>query len=195
MWLFVGLGNPGAKYEETRHNIGFLAIDALSSYLQAGPWKEQHKSLMAKATFEGETIWLQKPQTFMNASGEAVQRAASFYKIPGEKLVVFYDEIELELGKVRVKTGGGHAGHNGIRDIDKHFGNHYQRVRIGVSRPDGKKDVNAHVLGKFTAKESAHIEHMLNAVCWEIGAVLEGDSEKYMSRVAYRYQEETKDGI
>jgi PTH1 family peptidyl-tRNA hydrolase len=145
--VFAGLGNPGAKYAENRHNVGFMAADAIARRHSFSPWSKKFQGMICEGTLGGEKIVLIKPQTFMNNSGQSVGEALRFYKLDLSALTVFYDEIDLAEGKLRIKTGGGAGGHNGIRSIDGHVGNAYRRVRIGVGHPGVKEMVQHHVLG------------------------------------------------
>ncbi len=155
MWLIVGLGNPGPDYAATRHNIGFMALDAL-----AGPARFTSKfhGEICQPTIEGEKLLLLKPMTFMNLSGKAVQAAMAFYKIPLDHLIVLHDELDLPLGKIRIKKGGGANGHNGLKDIDRLVGPDYWRIRLGIGHPGMKEQVHGHVLGRFSAEEVAEVE-------------------------------------
>jgi peptidyl-tRNA hydrolase, PTH1 family len=165
MFLFVGLGNKGAEYENTRHNAGFLALDLLASFFNQ-PRTEilKFKSSIFSLSFNGEKIICAKPQTFMNLSGSAVLQAMQFYKIPIENIFVFHDDIDLEVGKIKFKTGGGSGGHNGLKSIDALIGNNYNRVRIGVGRPQFTNDVSNFVLSNFVKQEWIEIENNLNNV-------------------------------
>src|SRR5882757_3619095 len=149
MLVFAGLGNPGAKYADNRHNVGFMAADAIARRHSFSPWSKKFQGLISEGTLGGEKILLIKPQTFMNLSGQPVGEALRFYKLGPDALTVFYDEIDLAAGKLRVKVGGGSGGHNGIRSLDQHVGNAYRRVRIGVGHPGVKEMVQGHVLGDF----------------------------------------------
>lgn len=183
MILFVGLGNPGAKYARHRHNVGFMAVDRLAEAHRAGPWRAKHQAEVADAQIGGEKCLLMKPQTFMNLSGQAVQDAARFYKIPPERIIVFYDELDLAPGKVRVKTGGGAAGHNGIRSIDAHIGANFRRVRIGIGHP-GRERVLGHVLSDFSKSEEAWLGPLLDAMASAAVLLTQGDDAGFMTRVA-----------
>ncbi len=149
MRLLVGLGNPGARYERTRHNIGFLAVDAIQRHHGFRPWRAKFQAELAESATAGERVYLLKPQTFMNLSGEAVGAAARFYKIEPDQIAVFHDEIDLDPGKLRVKLGGGSAGHNGLRSIDDAIGNGYWRVRLGIGHPGSRELVRALCAAEF----------------------------------------------
>ena len=183
MKLLVGLGNPGNQYSENRHNIGFMAIDAVAREHNAGPWKSKHSALLSEATIDGEKVLLLKPQTFMNRSGDSVQQVAQFYKIAPADIVVLYDELDLAPGKVRVKTGGGNGGHNGLRSIDPQIGVDYKRVRLGIGHP-GKEFVTHHVLGDFAKADQAWVAPLLEGIGKHIGLVLKGDDNGFMNKLA-----------
>ena len=165
MLLFVGLGNKGAEYEKTRHNAGFLALDLLAKYLKA-PQNEVLKfsSSIFGIDFKGEKIICIKPQTYMNLSGKAVLEAMRFYKIPISNIFVFHDDIDLECGRLKLKTGGGAGGHNGLKSIDEMVGKEYNRIRIGVGRPQFKNDVSNFVLSNFKPEEWRLIEENLDTL-------------------------------
>src|ERR1700704_5183799 len=148
MLLFVGLGNPGAKYAHNRHNIGFMAVDEIARRHGFAPWRRRFQGETAEGTLDRERVVLLRPSTFMNESGRAVQEAASFFKLSAAEITVFQDELELPPGKVRVKIGGGIAGHNGLRSISSHIGNDYRRVRLGVRHPRNKGMVHSHWLSR-----------------------------------------------
>jgi PTH1 family peptidyl-tRNA hydrolase len=149
MLLLVGLGNPGARYAENRHNVGFMAAQAIAKRHGIGPWRRRFQGLTCEGPLGGERALLLLPGTFMNESGRAVAEAAHFYKLAVGDVIVFHDEIDLPPAKLRVKTGGGIAGHNGLRSISEHIGNDYRRVRIGVGHPGNKDLVHAYVLNDF----------------------------------------------
>ncbi|MEJ0063048.1 MAG: aminoacyl-tRNA hydrolase [Alphaproteobacteria bacterium] len=183
MKLVVGLGNPGAEYEKNRHNIGFMAIDRLHEFWRGGAWKKKFHGLFAEASVDGEKILLLKPMTFMNVSGRAVIEAASFYKIAPQDILVFHDEIELLPGKIRIKQGGGAAGHNGLKSIDAAIGADYWRVRMGVGRPaEGKDAVHGYVLGNFSKADRAWLDPLLDVLAKEAALLLAGDHGRYMNR-------------
>jgi PTH1 family peptidyl-tRNA hydrolase len=153
MLLFVGLGNPVASYAHHRHNVGFMALDAIAQRWSVGPWRRRFQGVAAEGSLGGERVVFLEPGTYMNESGRSVGEAAHFYKIQAHDIVVFHDEIDLPLGKIRVKAGGGTAGHNGLRSISAHVGNEYRRVRIGVGHPGDKALVQLHVLSAFGKAE------------------------------------------
>lgn len=164
MRLFVGLGNPGTKYQGNRHNIGFMVVDEIARRHGFSPWRRRFQGETSEGTLDGERLILLKPATFMNNSGHAVQDAVQFYKLTEGDVVVFHDEIELPPAKVRVKVGGGIAGHNGLRSISAHIGNDYRRVRLGVGHPGVKDLVHAHVLNDFAKSERPWVEALVDVV-------------------------------
>ena len=164
MRLFVGLGNPGAKYAHNRHNIGFAVVDEIARRHGFAPWRRRFQGETAEGTLERERVVLQKPATFMNDSGRAVQEAANFFKLAAGEITVFQDELELPPAKVRVKVGGGIAGHNGLRSITAHLGNDYRRVRIGIGHPGIKELVHGYVLSDFAKDERALVAALVEAI-------------------------------
>lgn len=183
MKLLVGLGNPGNQYAGNRHNIGFMAIDAIARQHNAGPWKTKHSALLSEATIDGEKVMLLKPQTFMNRSGDSVQQVAQFYKIAPADIIVLYDELDLAPAKVRVKVGGGNGGHNGLRSIDPQIGLDYKRIRLGIGHP-GKEFVTHHVLGDFAKADQSWLDPLLDGIGKHIGLVLKGDDSGFMNKLA-----------
>ena len=187
MRLVVGLGNPGSRYARNRHNIGFMAVDAIARRHGIGAFRNRFKGELAEGAIAGERRLLLKPQTFMNASGEAVLAAMSFYKIAPEDIVVIHDEIDLREGKLRVKRGGGNAGHNGLRSIDALIGPDYWRVRIGIGHPGVKELVQPYVLQNFFPEEvSEWVEPLIDAVAETIPLLLSDVPDAFMSEVARR---------
>ncbi len=184
MKLFVGLGNAGRQYEGNRHNVGFMAVDAIAEAHGFGPWRKKFQALAADGEINGERILLLKPQTYMNESGRAVGEAMRFLKVPLNEIVVFYDEIDLAPGKLKVKTGGGNAGHNGLRSITAHCGNDYQRVRIGVGHPGEKHLVANYVLADFAKAEQSWLDSMLAAIAKAAHRLARGDQARFVSDVA-----------
>jgi peptidyl-tRNA hydrolase, PTH1 family len=185
--LFAGLGNPGAQYALHRHNIGFMALDAIAALYSLGPWKTRFQGLASEGRIADHKVTLLKPATFMNDSGRSVGEALRFFKLdPATALTVFYDELDLEPMKVRVKHGGGAAGHNGIRSIDAHVGNDYTRVRLGIGHPGHKDRVTGHVLGNFAKAEMEPLADLLGAVAAEVPWLLAGDEARFMNEVARR---------
>ena len=189
MQLLVGLGNPGKKYQYNRHNIGFMAIDEIVRFYQLSPERSRFDSIAYEGFIEGEKLLLLKPNTYMNDSGIAVGKAARFLKVELEKIVVFHDEIDLINGKVRVKQGGGHAGHNGLRSIQNHLGsNNYKRIRLGIGHPGQKEKVIKHVLGDFTKEDKKWVEPQLLAIAIALPSLLRGKDNDFMSQIAIKTQ-------
>jgi PTH1 family peptidyl-tRNA hydrolase len=191
MQLWVGLGNPGAQYALHRHNVGFMAADIIAEVHDFSPWSKKFRSLLAEGRIGGQRVLLIKPQTFMNDSGDAVQQAMRFYKLDMDDLTVFHDELDLAPFKVKVKQGGGTAGHNGLRSIDASLGPDFRRVRIGIGHPGpGRKDlVTAHVLGNYAKSEMEPLSDVLAAVAAEADWLTDGDEARFMSEVAMRLQQ------
>jgi peptidyl-tRNA hydrolase, PTH1 family len=169
MLLFVGLGNPGAKYARNRHNIGFMAVDEIARHHRFSPWRRRFQGETSEGTLGSERVILLKPTTYMNESGRAVQEAASFFKISAGDVTVFQDELELQPAKLRVKVGGGIAGHNGLRSISAHIGNEYRRVRLGIGHPGVKELVHGHVLSDFAKADMPWVEALCEAVADNAG--------------------------
>lgn len=186
MRLFVGLGNPGSAYAGHRHNIGFMAVDAIARAHNFGPWKNAFKGGVSAGSLGPEKIILLKPLTYMNESGRSVGDAMRFYKLDLADVVVFYDELDLAAGKLRVKFGGGAAGHNGIRSIDQHLGADFWRVRIGIDHPGHKDRVTGHVLGNFAKADIDWRDAMLAAIAAEASTLAAGDDKRFASDVALR---------
>jgi PTH1 family peptidyl-tRNA hydrolase len=184
MQLFVGLGNPGEKYRGNRHNVGFMAADAIARHHNFPPFRQKFSGLVSEGTIEGERVLILKPETFMNASGDSVGAAAKFFKLGPPDVTVFYDEIDLVPGKVRVKRGGSSGGHNGIRSIDPQLGADYRRVRIGVGHPGHKDRVMPHVLGDFSKLDHEWLDPLLAAIADSAGLLLKGDDNSFMNRLA-----------
>jgi len=184
MRLIVGLGNPGAQHSGHRHNVGFMAAGAIARRHGFSPAREKFHSLAAEGTLAGDKALILWPQTYMNDSGRAVQAAMQFYKAEPNDLTVLYDEIDLEFGKVRVKKGGGAAGHNGIRSIDAHVGPDFWRVRIGVGHPGVKGLVKHYVLHDFDAEEKPELETMVGAIADNFALLFERGHEHFMTKVA-----------
>ena len=184
MLIFAGLGNPGSQYANHRHNAGFMAADAIARRHSFSPWAKKFSGLIAEGNLAGEKILLIKPQTFMNLSGQSVGEAMRFYKLTPADLVVFYDELDLAPGKVRVKTGGGSGGHNGIRSLDQHIGNDYRRVRIGIGHPGVKELVHHHVLGDFAKADRDWVEPLMDAIADNAALLAKGDDSSFMNKIA-----------
>jgi PTH1 family peptidyl-tRNA hydrolase len=183
MQLFVGLGNPGARYAGNRHNIGFMVVDAIAKRHGFPPWRRRFQGVLAEGPLGGERVLLLLPGTFMNDSGRAVAEAAHFYKLGSPDITVFHDEIELVPGKVRVKTGGGIAGHNGLRSISAHVGNEYRRVRIGVGHPGVKELVHPHVLSDFAKSEQPWVEALCGIIADNAEQLVKGQDSSFQNKV------------
>lgn len=162
MQLIVGLGNPGGKYQYTRHNIGYMAIDNIVSAQQDYKIKKKFNSIIYETIIDKNRIILIKPETYMNNSGDAVSQIANFYKIDSKNILVLHDELDIPFGKIRIKSGGGNAGHNGLKSISKKIDNNYTRVRLGIGHPGNKERVNGHVMGNFTGSEKEKLNQILN---------------------------------
>lgn len=190
MLLLVGLGNPGEKYASHRHNIGFMAADAIAEAHGFGPPKSKFQGELREGFLDGpkgrEKALILKPQTYMNESGRSVGEAMRFYKLAPEDVVVFYDELDLAPGKLRIRTGGGAAGHNGIRSLDSHIGNHFRRVRIGIGHPGDKSRVTRHVLGDFSKADRDWLDPMLDAIAGAAPLLADEDGNRFASNVAQR---------
>lgn len=186
MKLFVGLGNPGGKYAGNRHNIGFMALDRIAQDHGFGPWRGKFQGQLTEGRLGSEKIVLLKPETFMNNSGQSVGEAARFYKLGPEDITVFHDEIDLAPGKLRVKLGGGHAGHNGLRSLHAHIGEAYQRVRMGVGHPGHKDAVPTYVLKDFAKADQDWLADMLAGVSDGAPHLADGDSGRFQNAVALR---------
>ncbi|MFZ1682050.1 MAG: aminoacyl-tRNA hydrolase [Rhizobiaceae bacterium] len=190
MLVIAGLGNPGAEYRHHRHNVGYMAADAIARRHSFGPWTKKFQAHVCEGRLGADKVLLLKPQTFMNVSGQAVGEALRFYKLAPASLVVLYDELDLAPGKVRVKTGGGAGGHNGIRSIDSHLGPDYRRVRIGIGHPGDKARVTGHVLGDFARADAAWLDPLLDAIADNAPLLSAGDDAGFMNRVALATQPE-----
>jgi len=188
MLVFAGLGNPGGEHRDNRHNVGFMAADAIARRHSFSPWSRKFQGVVAEGRLGEEKVLLIKPQTYMNLSGQAVGEALRFFKLGPEALIVFYDELDLAPGKVRVKTGGGAGGHNGIRSIDGHVGQAYRRVRIGIGHPGDKARVTGHVLGDFAKSDAEWLNPLLDAIADNAPALAAGDDASFMNRVALAMQ-------
>lgn len=185
MKLIVGLGNPGAQYARNRHNIGFLAVEAIAAEQGFGPWRSKFQGAVAEGRLGGEKALLLRPETFMNLSGDSVRAAMGFYKLTPADVVVLHDELDLAPGRLRFKTGGGHAGHNGLRSIDAHIGPAFQRLRMGIGHPGDKRLVSNYVLGDFAKADEAWLDPLLAAVAAE-APLLVSDGPRFLSAVASR---------
>ncbi|WP_337268953.1 aminoacyl-tRNA hydrolase [Oryzifoliimicrobium ureilyticus] len=184
MLVIVGLGNPGAQYAANRHNIGFMAVDQIQRSASFSPWSKKFKAEIAEGAIAGEKVLLMKPQTYMNLSGEAVGEAMRFYKLAPKDLIVIHDELDLPAGKVRLKVGGGHGGHNGLKSIDAHCGKDYKRVRLGIGHPGSKEAVNGHVLGNFAKADSEWLEHLLDELARNADMLVKGEDSQLQNKLA-----------
>ena len=189
MKLWVGLGNPGPQYAMHRHNVGFMALDVIAEMHGFGPVQKKFQGWLHEGRVAGIRVMLLKPATFMNESGRAVGEALRFYKLEMDALTVFHDELDLAPFKVKVKTGGGTAGHNGLRSIDQHLGPEFRRVRLGIGHPGHKERVTGHVLGNYAKAEIDALTDMLAALSAEAEWLAQGEDARFMSDVALRLQE------
>lgn len=190
MQLWIGLGNPEPGMARQRHNIGFMAVDTIARRHGFSPWRQRFRGLVAEGSVGGERILALKPGTYMNASGESVQPAAAFYKLPPEAVTAFHDELDLAPAKVRVKRGGGAAGHNGLRSMDRCLGTpEYWRVRLGIGHPGDKARVHGHVLGDFGKDDQKWVPGLLDAVADAAPLLAGGQIEAFMSKVALLTEE------
>ena len=183
MLLFVGLGNPGARHAGNRHNIGFMAVDAIARRHGFTPWRRRFQGVASEGTLGNRKTLLLLPGTFMNESGRAVAEAANFYKIGLGDVIVFHDELDLAPGKLRVKTGGGVAGHNGLRSITAHMGNDYKRVRIGIGHPGDKNIVHAYVLSDFAKSERGWVETLCDAAADNAALLARGEDASFQNKI------------
>jgi peptidyl-tRNA hydrolase, PTH1 family len=184
MKILVGLGNPGAEYALNRHNIGFMALDRIADQHRLPPWRKKFSGLITEGDLNGTRALLLKPQTYMNDSGRAVQDAAAFHKIALADIVVLHDELDLAPARLRVKTGGGNAGHNGLRSITAHLDNDYVRVRLGIGHPGAKELVHNWVLGNFAKADQSWLGDMLDAIARAAPRLAEGQYERFQTDVA-----------
>jgi PTH1 family peptidyl-tRNA hydrolase len=184
MYLLIGLGNPGKEYEKTRHNIGFMVIDELVSRYSLSIPKVKFHGQISEGVIDGHKIMTAKPSTYMNRSGLCVTEIVKFYKIELDKIIVFHDEIDLLFCKVRVKTGGGNGGHNGLKDIDSHIGKDYKRVRIGVGHPGDRKQVSNYVLSNFAKAEEPALDKLISDISANVSHLLKADDNLFMTRIS-----------
>jgi PTH1 family peptidyl-tRNA hydrolase len=182
MFLLVGLGNPGKEYEKTRHNLGFMVVDAIADQYNFSSPKVKFHGIVSEGTIDGEKVILFKPTTYMNRSGSPVSELIKFYKIHLNHIIVFHDEINLKLAKIRVKIGGGAGGHNGLKDLDSHIGKDYKRVRVGVDHPGDKDMVADYVLHNFSKDEQEYIDKVIESISTNCGYLLKGDDSLFMTR-------------
>ncbi len=186
MRLFVGLGNPGGKYAGNRHNIGFMAVERIAQDHGFAPWKGKFQGAITEGRLGSEKVLLLRPETFMNLSGQSVGEAMRFYKLTPEDVIVFHDELDLAPGKCRVKHGGGHAGHNGLRSIHQHIGDTYGRVRLGIGHPGHKDAVAGYVLRDFSKADQSWLDDVLSGISDGAKELAKGDNGKFMNAVALR---------
>jgi PTH1 family peptidyl-tRNA hydrolase len=190
MQLWVGLGNPGPQYAMHRHNVGFMAADTIADVHGFGPAQKKFSGWLQEGRIGGDKVLLLKPATFMNESGRAVGEALRFYKLGTDALTVFHDELDLAPFKVKVKRGGGTAGHNGLRSIDQHLGPDFRRVRLGIGHPGHKDRVTGYVLGNYAKSEIDPLSDMLGALAAEAAWLAKGDDARYMSDIALRLKDD-----
>lgn len=186
MQLWVGLGNPGAKYAGTRHNIGWMAVDRVAGDHGFAPWRSKFQGSLCEGTLGGEKILLLKPETFMNLSGQSAGEAMRFYKLSPGDVTVFHDELDLAPGKCRVKSGGGHAGHNGLRSLHQHIGEAYHRVRLGIGHPGHKDRVAGYVLSEFAKADQAWLDDLLRGISDGAPDLAKGESGRFLNAVSQR---------
>ncbi|ENN91239.1 aminoacyl-tRNA hydrolase [Bartonella bovis] len=184
MLLIAGLGNPGLSYQNNRHNIGFMVVDTIHQSFSFSPWSKKFQAEISNGLINGEKILLIKPQTFMNLSGQAISQTLRFYKLELNNLIVFYDELDLPPGKVRIKIGGGSGGHNGIKSIDSHCSNNYCHVRLGIGHPGSKELVHQHVLGNFTKSDQEWLSILLDTIANNIATLIKGDANQFMNKIS-----------
>jgi peptidyl-tRNA hydrolase, PTH1 family len=194
MKLLIGLGNPGAEHARNRHNIGFMALDAIADAHGFGPWRNKFQGQLSEGRLGGEKCLLLKPSTYMNESGRAANEAVRFYKLELEDVIVLHDEIDLAPAKVRVKTGGGVAGHNGLRSLTSHIGNDYVRVRIGIGHPGNKSKVHGHVLKDFSKSELTWALPLIDAIADAVPYLVQGEHANFMNKVALSCGSDKKPG-
>jgi PTH1 family peptidyl-tRNA hydrolase len=183
MLLFVGLGNPGAPYAGNRHNIGFMALEAIAREHRFAPFRARFKGRASEGVIGGARVVLLMPETYMNESGRAAQEAARFYKIEPPDIVAFHDELDLAPGKMRIKTGGGNAGHNGLRSLTAHLGNDYRRVRLGIGHPGDRAMVHSYVLNDFARSERPWVETLCDAVARNAALITSREDGKFQTKV------------
>ena len=183
MRLFVGLGNPGTKYAHNRHNIGFMAVEEIARRHGFAPWRRRFQGQTSEGSIDGEKVVLLRPETFMNESGRAVQEAANFFKLGVDDVIVFQDELELPAAKLRVKVGGGIAGHNGLRSISAHIGNDYRRVRLGIGHPGVKELVHGYVLSDFAKSDRPWVEALCAVMAENAGLLASGTDSTFQNKV------------
>lgn len=184
MIIIAGLGNPGTQYASNRHNIGFMAVDALQRLPSFSPWSKKFKAEISEGEIAGEKVLLMKPLTFMNLSGESVGEAMRFYKVKTSDIIAIHDELDLAPGRARIKIGGGHGGHNGLKSIDAHCGKDYRRLRLGIGHPGDKERVHGHVLGDFVKSDKVWLEPLLDAIADNADMLVKGEDSQLMNKLA-----------
>jgi PTH1 family peptidyl-tRNA hydrolase len=188
MLLLVGLGNPGTQYADNRHNVGFKIVDAIQQSYKFPDFTHKFQGFVSTGQIGDQKVILLKPMTYMNLSGQSVGECMRFYKIPVDQVYVFHDEIDLALGKIKVKQGGGSAGHNGLKSLDQHLGKDYWRVRFGVDRPPESHMVSTYVLQNFYNQEKPEAEDLIHVLVGEVPKLITGDHQGFMSEIARRKQ-------
>lgn len=184
MKIIAGLGNPGTQYAGNRHNIGFMAVDALQRLPSFAPWSKKFKAEISEGEIAGEKVLLMKPQTYMNLSGESVGEAMRFFKLTPADIIAIHDELDLPAGRVRIKTGGGHGGHNGLKSLDAHCGKDYRRLRLGIGHPGDKERVHSHVLGDFAKADRVWLEPLLDAIADNAAMLVKAEDSQLMNKLA-----------
>lgn len=183
MQLFAGLGNPGSQYEHNRHNVGFMAVDEIHRHHSFAPWRRKFQALISEGTIGGSKVLLMKPTTFMNESGRAVREAVAFYKLAPDQVLVIYDEMDLPAGKIRMKQGGGHGGHNGPRSVHAHIGGEYRRLRIGVGHPGDKHRVTNWVLSDFAKSDQDWLQPLMDEIARNAEFLAKQEDATFASKV------------
>ena len=184
MKIIAGLGNPGTQYAGNRHNIGFMAVDALQRLPSFAPWSKKFKAEISEGEIVGEKVLLMKPQTYMNLSGESVGEAMRFFKLTPADIIAIHDELDLPAGRVRIKTGGGHGGHNGLKSLDAHCGKDYRRLRLGIGHPGDKERVHGHVLGDFAKADRVWLDPLLDAIADNAAMLVKAEDSQLMNKLA-----------
>ena len=183
MQIIVGLGNPGKNYKQNRHNVGFQVLDAICEYHSFGPWRKKFQSLVSEGHFNSKKVILIKPETFMNNSGMAISEVMNFFKLDVTKLTVIHDELDLKVGKIKLKNGGGSAGHNGLKSIDQHVGQNYLRLRIGIDRPQNTGQVAKYVLSDFTIKDKIQIDAVIKHISTYFEKLANDDQQLFLMHI------------
>lgn len=184
MKIIAGLGNPGTQYAGNRHNIGFMAVDALQRLPSFAPWSKKFRAEISEGEIDGEKVLLMKPLTYMNLSGEAVGEAMRFFKLKPADIIAIHDELDLPAGRSRIKIGGGHGGHNGLKSLDAHCGKEYRRLRLGIGHPGNKERVHGHVLGDFAKVDAVWLDPLLDAIADNAAMLIKGEDSQLMNKLA-----------